>query len=47
MMGRDEKTGITAMLIQNSGAADFESFYLKGINEPTGKIFHAARDSMK
>lgn len=47
MMGRDEKTGVTAMLIQNSGAADFESFYLKGINEPTGEIFHAARDAMK
>jgi hypothetical protein len=47
MMGRDEKTGITAMLIQNSGAGDFESFYLKGINEPTGKIFHAAREAMR
>jgi D-alanyl-D-alanine carboxypeptidase len=47
MMGRDEKTGITAMLIQNSGAGDFESFYLKGINEPTGEIFHAARESIR
>ena len=43
-MGRDEKTGTTIMLIQNSGAGDFESFYLKGINEPAGKIFHAVRD---
>ena len=47
MMGRDEKTGVTAMLIQNSGAADFKSVYLEGINVPTGEIFHAARDSMK
>jgi D-alanyl-D-alanine carboxypeptidase len=47
MMGRDEKTGVTAMLIQNSGAADFKSFYLEGINEPTGELFHAARDAMK
>ncbi|MGE0240225.1 MAG: serine hydrolase domain-containing protein [Parvibaculaceae bacterium] len=44
IMGRDEKTGTTIMLIQNSGAGDFESFYLKGINEPAGKIFHAVRD---
>jgi D-alanyl-D-alanine carboxypeptidase len=43
LMGRDEKTGATAMLIQNSGAADFESFYLAGIHEPFGEIFHAAR----
>ena len=43
IMGRDEASGITAMLIQNSGAGDFESFYLKGVNEPVGKIFHAAR----
>jgi D-alanyl-D-alanine carboxypeptidase len=47
MMGRDEKAGVTAMLIQNSGAGDFESFYLKGINEPVGKIFQAARDSLR
>ncbi|BCH05722.1 D-alanyl-D-alanine carboxypeptidase (plasmid) [Mesorhizobium sp. 131-2-5] len=46
IMGRDEKTGITAMLIQNSGAGDFESFYLKGINEPVGKVFAAARDDL-
>jgi D-alanyl-D-alanine carboxypeptidase len=46
LMGRDEKTGITAMLIQNSGAADFEAFFLNGINEPFGKIFHAARDAL-
>ena len=45
IMGRDEKTGTTIMLIQNSGAGDFESFYLKGINEPAGRIFHAVRDS--
>jgi D-alanyl-D-alanine carboxypeptidase len=43
LMGRDEKSGVTAMLIQNSGAADFESFYLAGIHEPFGEIFHAAR----
>lgn len=42
IMGRDEKTGTTIMLIQNSGAGDFESFYLKGVNEPVGKILHAA-----
>jgi D-alanyl-D-alanine carboxypeptidase len=43
LMGRDEETKVTAMLCQNSGAGDFESFYLKGINEPFGKIFHEAR----
>lgn len=42
-MGRDEKSGATAMLIQNSGAGDFLSFYLAGINEPFGRIFHEAR----
>ena len=47
LMGRDEATGVTAMLIQNSGAGDFESFYLKGINEPFGRIFHAARDALR
>ena len=47
IMGRDEATGITAMLIQNSGAGDFESFYLKGVNEPVGKIFHAAREGLR
>jgi len=46
IMGRDEATGVTAMLIQNSGAGDFESFYLKGINEPVDKIFHAARQAL-
>lgn len=46
MMGRDEKTGVTAMLIQNSGAGDFESFYLKGVNEPVSKVFHAAKDAL-
>ena len=44
IMGRDEKSGTTIMLIQNSGAGDFESFYLKGINEPVGKIVHAVHD---
>ena len=43
LMGRDERTGVTAMLIQNSGAADFEAFFLNGINEPFGEIFHATR----
>jgi D-alanyl-D-alanine carboxypeptidase len=47
IMGRDEATGVTAMLIQNSGAGDFESFYLKGVNEPVGKIFHAAREALR
>ena len=46
-MGRDEATGITAMLIQNSGAGDFQSFYLKGVNEPVGKIFHAVREALR
>ena len=46
LMGRDEATGATAMLIQNSGAADFESFFLKGINQPFGEILHAARDAL-
>lgn len=43
LMGRDEESKVTAMLCQNSGAGDFESFYLKGIHEPFGKIFHEAR----
>ena len=47
IMGRDEATGITAMLIQNSGAGDFQSFYLKGVNEPVGKIFHAVREALR
>jgi D-alanyl-D-alanine carboxypeptidase len=47
LMGRDEKTGATAMLIQNSGAADFESFYLAGIHDPFGEIFHAARKAAR
>lgn len=46
LMGRDEKTGVIAMLIQNSGAADFESFFLRGVNDPFGKIFHAAREAL-
>jgi D-alanyl-D-alanine carboxypeptidase len=32
------------VFMQNSGAGDFESFYLKGVNEPVGKVFHAARE---
>jgi D-alanyl-D-alanine carboxypeptidase len=47
IMGRDEKSGITLMLIQNSGAGDFESFYLKGVNEPAGKALHAVRDGLR
>lgn len=43
LMGRNEESGITAMLCQNSGAGDFQSFYLEGINEPFGKIFREAR----
>jgi CubicO group peptidase (beta-lactamase class C family) len=46
LMGRDEETGVTAMLIQNSGAADFESFFLEGVNQPFGEILHAARDAL-
>jgi CubicO group peptidase (beta-lactamase class C family) len=47
MMGRDVESGVTAMFIQNSGAGDFESFYLKGINEPVGEVFHAARAALR
>lgn len=46
VMGRDERTGVTVVLIQNSGAGDFKSFYLKGVNEPVGSVFHAARDAL-
>ncbi|QIE56751.1 beta-lactamase family protein [Pikeienuella piscinae] len=42
IMGREEKTGVTLMLIQNSGAGDFESFWLAGVNEPVGRILEAA-----
>jgi D-alanyl-D-alanine carboxypeptidase len=45
LAGCDEASGISAMLFQNSGAGDFESFYLKGIHEPFGAIFHEARKS--
>ena len=45
LMGRDEETGATLMLIQNSGAGDFESFYLKGVNEPVGRILEAVKAS--
>ncbi len=45
IMGRDEETGATLMLIQNSGAGDFESFYLKGVNEPVGRILEAVKAS--
>ena len=43
IMGRDERSGVTAMLIQNSGAADFESFYLAGIHAPFAAILREAR----
>ena len=43
LAGHDETTGASAMLIQNSGAGDFESFYLKGIHEPFGAIFREVR----
>ncbi len=46
LMGRDEQSGAAAMLIQNSGAADFEAFFLNGVNEPFGEIFCAARDAL-
>ena len=46
-MGRDEKNCTTAMLIQNSGAGDFESFYLAGINEPMASIFEEAANMSK
>ena len=46
IMGCDEATGVTAMLIQNSGAGDFESFWLKGVNEPVGKVFQATRAAL-
>ena len=41
-MAHHEPSGISAALIQNSTAGDFESFYLAGIHEPFGAIFHAA-----
>jgi len=46
IMGRDEETGATLMLIQNSGAGDFESFYLKGVNEPVSQLLAAVRASV-
>ena len=46
IMGRDEATGITAMLIRILAPAIFKSFYLKGVNEPVGKVFHAAREML-
>ena len=42
VMGRDENNGTTLMFIQNSGAGDFESFYLEGIHEPVSRIFAEA-----
>lgn len=45
LAGTDEQTGAAAMLIQNSGAGDFESFYLKGVHEPFGAIFEEIRKS--
>jgi len=47
IMGCDETTGITAMLIQNSGAGSFESFWLSGVNDVAAKVFHAARAALK
>jgi D-alanyl-D-alanine carboxypeptidase len=44
VMGRDLASGATFMLVQNSGAADFESFFLAGIHEPVTEILAAARD---
>lgn len=43
VMGRDEHSGVTAILIQNSGAADFESFYLTGIHEPFAAVLRETR----
>lgn len=47
IMGCDEATGVTAMLIQNSGAGDFDSFWLTGVNDPAAEVFHAARDALR
>ncbi len=41
-MGHHEETGISAALIQNSAAGDFESFYLAGIHEPFASLFRMA-----
>ena len=41
-MAHHEASGISAALIQNSTAGDFESFYLAGIHEPFGALFRAA-----
>jgi D-alanyl-D-alanine carboxypeptidase len=43
VMGREERSGVTAMLIQNSGAADFDSFFLSGIHEPFAAVLREAR----
>ncbi|MDE0204084.1 MAG: hypothetical protein OXK73_16815 [Rhodospirillaceae bacterium] len=40
--GHHEASGISATLCQNSGAGDFESFYLTGIHAPFGACFRAA-----
>jgi D-alanyl-D-alanine carboxypeptidase len=41
-MGHHEESGISAALIQNSAAGDFESFYLTGIHQPFADLFRVA-----
>jgi D-alanyl-D-alanine carboxypeptidase len=41
-MGHHEESSISAALIQNSAAGDFESFYLAGIHQPFADLFRAA-----
>ena len=41
-MGHHEKSGISAALIQNSTAGDFESFYLTEIHQPFANLFRVA-----
>ena len=40
--GHHEPSGVTATLCQNSGAGDFESFYLTGIHAPFAACIRAA-----
>ncbi len=40
--GRHEASGVSATLCQNSGAGDFESFYLAGIHAPFAACIRAA-----
>ncbi|MDP6589720.1 MAG: serine hydrolase domain-containing protein [Alphaproteobacteria bacterium] len=42
VMGHQEASGISAALIQNSAAGDFESFYLTGVHQPFADLFSAA-----